>query len=85
MKRLHLQCGTHGKGEWLLTIVCKDWGRVYQAVKEGDDFEPICEGAVRSPEVCACGSRLPPPDGSARAICTRCFMDRVAAGSGPVS
>jgi hypothetical protein len=80
-----LKCATHGSSPWLFTIFCIGCGRVYQAVLEGTDFDPIVDGAVRAPEICACGSKLTGREGSARAICTSCFKDRVAAGSGPVA
>jgi hypothetical protein len=73
----NLKCATHGKSPWRFTIVCIKCERVYQvAVKQ--PFEPICPGAPSAPEVCECGSRLPGKTGSARAICTRCFIARVA-------
>ena len=77
-----LRCRTHGKAPWRLTIVCATCGRVYQAVPEGQTFEPICAEAVRASEFCVCGDRL--PNGSARAICTACFKERAAAAGGGV-
>jgi hypothetical protein len=89
MMRRKLRCAAHGKRPWRLTIICKDCSRVYQAVMEGDDFEPLCVGAVPAPEVCACGSTLPGEQGSARPICTPCFVLRVSradlAGGGVTS
>ena len=74
---MKLRCATHGKSEWKFTMVCSACGTVYQAVREGTEFEPICPGAVRAPEVCVCGSTLAGKKGSALAICTECFLKRV--------
>ncbi len=77
MKKLDILCATHGWLPWKLTIVCTACGAVYQAVMEGTEFEPLCHGAVRSPEVCTCGALLPGKKGAAKAICTQCFFKRV--------
>ena len=71
----NLRCSTHGELPWELTICCSACGRVYQAVRDGTEFVPLCQGAVRAPEICECGRNL--PKDTARAICTPCFKDRV--------
>lgn len=79
MKKLDIRCATHGWLPWKLTIVCTACGAVYQAVTEDTEpFKPVCPGAVAAPEFCTCGLRLPGKDGSAKAICTACFIQRVA-------
>jgi hypothetical protein len=75
---MKLKCSLHGSAPWRFTIVCSKCERAYQAVLEGTPFEPVCSGAKRAPIVCECGSRLPGKEGTARAICTRCFLKRVA-------
>ncbi len=71
-----LKCRTHGKAPWRFTIVCLNCQRVYQARLEGEPFEPLVEGVDSAPEVCLCGSTLGPPQGSARAICSKCYIER---------
>lgn len=76
-----LYCDTHGPTPWELTIMCMKCERVYQAVRAGEEFKPICDGAKAAPEHCECGARLPigvAGGGTARAICTSCFKARVA-------
>lgn len=75
---MKLTCSNHGREKWRFTIICVGCKRVYQAVREGEPFVPVCHGAVRSPERCVCGLRLPGKGGSARPICTPCFIERVA-------
>jgi hypothetical protein len=60
--------------------VCAHCKRVYQAVPQRRAFDPICEGAVRAPKVCACGKSLVGEHGTARVICTACFIDAVHNG-----
>lgn len=72
-----ITCSTHGLVEWKRTICCEKCLRVYQVVIRAGTFIPICQGAKQAPLFCECGSRLPGEGGSARAICTQCFIGRV--------
>lgn len=79
MKTRYMKCGPHGTSKWLLTIMCTACKRVYQAVREGTDFVPICPEAKPAPQVCECGEQL--AGGTAVAICASCFKERAQAGA----
>jgi hypothetical protein len=80
----HMRCERHGRIAWELTIMCGGCGRFYQIVPDGQEFKPLCEGAVQALERCECGKRLAPEAGVqgggifwARSVCTDCFKDKM--------
>ena len=72
-------CARHEAVECRGTVCCVACMRVYQVAVAGEPFAPVCRGAVRAPEVCACGAWLLGDEGSARIVCTDCFVVRVSA------
>jgi len=67
MSSRKLECDLHGRGPWQGEVICTACGAVWKL--EGDTHVPPPELGTH----CTCGANLVGPEGTARAICTRCY------------
>lgn len=68
MKRYRfLDCDSHGRAPWHGEVICVACGAVWKL--EGNAHVPPAECGKN----CTCGKSLVGDDGTARAICARCY------------